>query len=478
MKRSALFLHAIFLLIMSGQAFAADLKVAADGSAQFDTIQSAIDSAVNGDRVIVADGEYKGDKNKDIDFQGKAITVMSERGPENCIIDCEKSGRAFIFYHNETETSVVSGFTIKNANTADGGAIRCGKYNPGDTYTPPKATEEKGSPTISNCVFTDNYTDYAGAGIIINTSDPVIKDCRFDKNKATHYGGGIAFMNDSKPKIINCSFTNNSAYSGGAIHAEESQGELVGLYVADNFTTTNGVPPGYDGGGICIRKSETSIERCTILRNKSYWGAGISVKINSTSKIESCLIAENEGQRGGGIAVRKSNVSIYGCTITKNSAPGGNNDFEGIGGVYSEEIGPEIANSIIWGNANGQIGADKDETYPAIKYSCIEGGYTGSGNIDSDPLFTGGADYHITPDSPCLGTGNAENAPTYDLDNKVRAEDGIYTMGAYEEPKVGGKDSPGKVSSSSSSGCFINTATKFFNFSQIKKSLLSLFNFQ
>jgi hypothetical protein len=31
--------------------------------------------------------------NKDLDFKGKAITVKSDNGPENCVIDCEGNGR-------------------------------------------------------------------------------------------------------------------------------------------------------------------------------------------------------------------------------------------------------------------------------------------------------------------------------------------------------------------------------------------------
>jgi len=48
------------------------------------TIQSAIDVAVSGDIIVVDDGVYTGDGNRDIDFKGKAITLRSENGPENC----------------------------------------------------------------------------------------------------------------------------------------------------------------------------------------------------------------------------------------------------------------------------------------------------------------------------------------------------------------------------------------------------------
>lgn len=53
------------------------------------TIQYAIDAANNGDIVVLPDGVYRGEGNQNLDFDGKTITVLSENGPENCIIDLE-----------------------------------------------------------------------------------------------------------------------------------------------------------------------------------------------------------------------------------------------------------------------------------------------------------------------------------------------------------------------------------------------------
>jgi subtilisin family serine protease len=53
---------------------------------QYPTIQEAIDAATTGGTVVIADGIYTGEGNRDLSFGGKAITVRSENGPENCII--------------------------------------------------------------------------------------------------------------------------------------------------------------------------------------------------------------------------------------------------------------------------------------------------------------------------------------------------------------------------------------------------------
>jgi hypothetical protein len=155
------------------------LLVSPDGTGEYPTIQGAIDAAVDGDVIELADGTYRGEGNRDIEYLGKAITVQSASGdPTACILNCEGPGnRGFHFRHDEGPASVLVGVTVMNGSPPGvwsfdgGGAIRC---NP------------NASPTIANCVFRDNWA--------INGSD-----WSWD-------GGAIAAYSTPGPSVTNCSF--------------------------------------------------------------------------------------------------------------------------------------------------------------------------------------------------------------------------------------------------------------------------------
>lgn len=93
--------------------------------ADYATIQEAVDSAVGGDKILLADMVFQGPGNFDIDFRGKAITVKSESGnAPACVIDIQGeynniSQRGFLLWNGEDSTSVIRDLTIING-VADG----------------------------------------------------------------------------------------------------------------------------------------------------------------------------------------------------------------------------------------------------------------------------------------------------------------------------------------------------------------------
>lgn len=90
-----------------------------EGSGDFPTIQAAVDSAEDEDIILLADGVFSGDGNRDIEYKGKAITIRSESGnPEECIIDCEGTPedfhRGFYFQGSELPNARLEGVTIRD----------------------------------------------------------------------------------------------------------------------------------------------------------------------------------------------------------------------------------------------------------------------------------------------------------------------------------------------------------------------------
>jgi hypothetical protein len=93
-----------------------------------------------------------------------------------------------------------------------------------------------------------------------------------------------------------------------------------------------------------------------------------------------------------------------------------------------------VKNSILWGDTATTSGNEInfDTSTITVTYSDIEGGWTGNGNINVDPLFVGNGDYHLQAGSPCIDAGTAEGAPTSDIDGDSRPQGAGYDIGSDE----------------------------------------------
>lgn len=221
------------------------LVVEPDGSTDYPTIQDAIDAAVDGDTVLVRTGIYTGERNRDINFRGKAIRVVAEESGF-ATIDCEGLGRGFVFNSGETSDSVLRGFKIINGSASLTGAV--------DVLN--------SSPLISECVFEDNL---AGALKILFNSDVVVSDCTFSGNVNL----GAVYVQESTVDFRRCLFSGNTRDEwGGALQAWAATVRIDACRFLDN---TAGTAPDYEDGGAIFYRSGSD-EDLLQITNSSFVG--------------------------------------------------------------------------------------------------------------------------------------------------------------------------------------------------------------
>jgi len=345
----------------------------------FDTIQAAIDSSVDGDVIQVASGTYSGYGNMDIDFRGKAITVRSQNGPGQTTIDCTEH-RGFYFRSGEGSDSVLRGFTIA------GGRVR-------GSELPPDGAPWDSSPDNS-----------VGGGIFCEFSSPSIVNCVI-RDCGAELGGGIASVGGS-PRILDCVIeqctagglgsANSGGYGAGIGLIEGSGATIVNCAVRDNIAYVNS-----RGAGVYCRQSTALLVNCDI----SYNGAKVSVSggglycsgSSAGVVLEKCLVSNNIATAGGGLfAESLDHLRMANCTVAGNRLSESGASASG-GGIHSVGGDIVIRNSIVWHNDGAAVLLADSFSRNPVLFSNIQGHFPGQGNIDTDPLFVSpsSGDYHL-----------------------------------------------------------------------------------
>jgi len=194
-------------------------------------------------------------------------------------------------------------------------------------------------------------------------------------------------INNSTVTVTNCTFYENSTTTqkGPAINVLNSDDVEISWSKFANNTSTS------LAGAISLDNSSPLIERNIIVNNEANFAGAFSLKNTSSPDIINNTIANNLSNWAAFYMFSDSNPNIENCII-----------------ISTEEVFINFSCA------------------PIVNYTNLSGGYTGTGNIDVDPLFvnpTAGdgptydglaADWSLQENSPCIDAGNPASPPDPD----------------------------------------------------------------
>ena len=348
------------------------------------------------------------------------------------------------------DTAVLDGFTITGGNAngpfpdfARGG----GMWNNG------------GSPTVTNCTFRGNSGDYGSGMGNRNNSSPTVTNCTFSGNSTALVGGGGGMLNDnsSSPTVTNCAFSGNAAgiWGGGMYNCDSSP-------TVTNCTFSGNSAESFNGGGMYNFQSSPTVTNCKFSGNTADFGGGMLNDNSSSPMVTNSTFSGNAaGIDGGGMFNFLSDTTVTNCTFSGNTAGGSG------GGMWNHGGSPTVTNCVLWNDIPNEITEVFGEV-TTVRYSNVQGGWPGVGNIDADPLFVipPNVDFRLSSGSPSIDAGHnwaiaaitdtdLNGNPRF-ADDPATADTGcgvpvVVDMGAYEfqgnpaTVKVGDIDGDGAV---------------------------------
>lgn len=382
-----------------------DAPPGGDGSlsAPLQTIQSALDVALDGRTVRVLDGTYVGAANRDLDFRGKALVVESQNGPASTVIDCQSLGRAFHLRSGEGATTAIRGFTIVNGRTTIGSSGVGGAI----------CVENGANLELAGCTIEDCYALGLGGAVAVlaNAGTFAMRDCSFVGNETNFtymFGGGGAVSVERDAVIARCTFVANRSYSGGAVYVKGN------VHVVMTHATFVANAASERGGALTFHS----------------FGSGQLDVSNALFAGNTVLFA------GGAIYADHSQLQVQHSTFAANSTANSSASSGG-GAFFLTTADATLRNCVLWDNREVNVAQQAKVTMAAgsvsFDYCDVQGGTAGInagpgtlnwgvGNLALDPLFVdpdgpdndpvtiGDNVYRLKATSPCLDAGDTSNA--------------------------------------------------------------------
>lgn len=207
MLRQILLLTLLALTATATPLLAAQLFVNAEGTAQYATIQDALNAAAGGDEIVLADGVYTGPGNRRLQFYADVILTGSGTY-RDCVIDCEGSAAdpQYGFALTEETGGTIRNLTVRNAWWTSGAVAQTGW----------------GEYRFEACRFEYNTaTSHGGVLYAMDLTDVTFTDCVFYRNSAAGDGGGVWATQDATVQVEGCSMVLNGAARGACLAARD-----------------------------------------------------------------------------------------------------------------------------------------------------------------------------------------------------------------------------------------------------------------
>ena len=371
----------------------------------FHNLQDALDIATPGDTIYVAQGTYKPDEGGS-EILGDKMAAFSPAPGVTLIGSC-------------------AGYGYPDPNLQDIDAtptILTGDLNSDDIWGILNTLENsyqvvRISGGMSNTVVLDGF---------------VIKAGRADGSDPMNSGAGLN-INKAKVQLVNSTVSGNIAGFGGGISCKNAELSMWNCKVTGNTARIN-------GGGLYNYESKVDMTNCLLAGNS----------------------ADMEAYTGGAaIHNLAGDLIILDSTIADNTdgtLPANGKAITSYAWKFPVDSNLVIANSILYNGGNEILTNHLNSV--EIGYSDIQGGWTGTGNINKNPQFTApgqrsiegewiNGDYTLKNNSPCIDKGSnlllPLDIPDLDKDTNVseqlprdlagskRILNSIVDMGAYEK---------------------------------------------
>ena len=323
------------------------------GETSYGTLQGAIDSAKDGDTVVLnknTSGSINIAKWIKLNLSGHTIN-----GDVKVDLSKKQDGETTVDKKVEIVDGTITGATESGVTIKDAG----------DTNV-----------LLKDLVIEENKGKQGGGVHIENSQNVTIDHCTIQNNKTTEVskngsdvsvgaGGGVFVSDNSHVTITDSKILDNTGTRGGGIYTEHSTVEVVEKSEIKNNIATD-VPSGASnsnkglGGGIYSFDSTLTVTDSTISDNEAK--GSTSLIISNDGELSSSTL----GNGGGGICAvgKKSDVTLDKVTVTGNKATSNVSTNLGAGGGIEAQGGSltvkdsTISNNNARGNGGGIFSAE------------------------------------------------------------------------------------------------------------------------